>query len=137
MKFKTIYNSRVQTPGTLNTEPSLTLQSDEPEGNINTIMDKYARFGALPSLAPQAPEYVDLTNAPEDFMQAQTVILNAQAAFDALPSEVRREFDYNPANMLAFVQDESNYDRAVELGLVQKKVEPIIPRIVDTPEVSE
>ena len=40
----------------------------------------------------------------------------------ALPSDVRSRFGNNPAELLDFLNDNSNYDEAIRLGLIHAKV---------------
>lgn len=40
-----------------------------------------------------------------------------------LPATLRREFDNDPVKLLAFLQDENNRDRAIQLGLVNAPVQ--------------
>lgn len=95
--------------------PSRTIQSAEPESNINNIMARYGKGGPIPVMRPGS--YID-ASAGLDYHAAMTVVSEANQAFEALPAAVRREFHNDPQEMVAFVQEESNRDRAVELGLI-------------------
>jgi phage internal scaffolding protein len=98
-----------------------TKQSFKDECNINNIMAKYARTGVIEHGNKHAPSYGD---CPEiDFRQAMEVVLEAQETFAELPAVVRRRFDNDPANFLAFCEDPANRDEAGELGLL-KLIEP-------------
>ena len=99
---------------------SETQQHFAADADINNIMAKYAQTGYLvdPFKAPVgSPQFGDFTGVT-DFLSAQNAILNAQAAFADLPASVRKFFDNDPASLIAFLDDDSNYDKALEMGLI-------------------
>jgi phage internal scaffolding protein len=49
------------------------------------------------------------------------VLCRAEEQFEELPVEVRDRFHHDPLKLLEFVDDDSNYDEAVQLGLVEPK----------------
>lgn len=108
-------------------EKDRTVQSEEPNSNLNTIV---ARFG-LNRLAPPPMDprrYGDFRGV-HDFQSAQNVLLNAREAFMKLPAKVRQELGNDPAQLLELVHssDDKNYERAVALGLVPAKEPPAGP----------
>lgn len=124
--IRSVYNQR---PGRVLvefTEPSLTQQQFKDECDINHIMQRYRDTGFLVDPLQKVtakPQFGDFSTVA-DFMEAQNVIVRARENFEALPSQVRKEFGNDPARMLAFLEQESNYARAVELGLVEKRPDP-------------
>lgn len=98
-------------------EKTLTQQQFKDEQNINNIMKKYgaAAFSSQTQYLKQG--FADFSK-PVDFLQAKTLILQAENHFNELPAEIRKEFNNNPVNLVNFVQDEKNRDRAIELGLL-------------------
>lgn len=46
------------------------------------------------------------------------VVKNAEDAFNAVPSHVRKRFSNDPGEMIDFLKDPSNKDEAIKLGLV-------------------
>jgi len=96
-------------------------QSFKEECDINTIMKRYARTGALPAGVGLA-RYGDFTGA-EDFLEAQLTVKRANEQFEALPSRVRERFNNKPGFMLAFLEDKANLAEAKELGLLKDEVE--------------
>lgn len=98
---------------------SLTKQSFKDDCDINNIVARNADGHAITHLNRGEPQYGDFTNAT-DYLAARTQVMAAQADFDALPSNVRERMDNDPANLLAFMSDESNSEEAVELGLLPK-----------------
>lgn len=108
--------------------PSLAQQHFRDECDINIMVERFARTGVPP--APQVPAAVEF-NEVFDFQSAMNVVVEAQRGFSTLPAKVRARFSNSPGEFLAFVQDESNRDEAVALGLVPKPVpavvEPVAP----------
>nr|QJB21026.1 MAG: internal scaffolding protein [Microvirus sp.] len=103
-------------------EETLTQQHFKDECDINNIVRRYEKTGFLVDpLTPGTvqPMYDDFT-AQQDFLEAQTLIAHASQAFDELPASLRKRFSNNPAEMLAFLEDESNREEAVKLGLVSQ-----------------
>ena len=49
--------------------------------------------------------------------------------FDSLPSSLRERFSNDPSRLLAFVDDESNFDEAVKLGLLSPLPVEDIPHL--------
>ena len=97
------------------TLPSMTKQSFKDECNINKIMAKFQKTGALNHYMKFAPEYGDATQV--DYADALNVVANANTMFEELPSSIRKKFDNDPAKFLEFVQDEKNAAEMEELGL--------------------
>jgi phage internal scaffolding protein len=104
------------------TKPSRTKQAFKHEVDINRIMAKYQKTGLLP-VTNKSPLYGDFSSIP-DFETASNKLIAAQNAFDAQPASLRKRFNNNPSELLHFLQDESNRDEAIKLGLVPKP-EPI------------
>lgn len=95
-------------------EPHATKQSFKNETDINHIMARYKKTGAIDHFTRYSPMYGEIS--PLDFQTAQNVLLRAQQMFDDLPSNIRAE-TRDPAGFLAFVQDPANKDRMAALGL--------------------
>lgn len=122
MEFRTAYE-RCEHKGIEFTEPTMAQQSFKDECDVNNIIDRYTRTGVVPDYLTQTAEgvYGDFSDVG-DFTDMQNKLIQAQASFDALPSEVRRRFDDDPAKLIAFVRNKDNYDEAVKLGIVNKVV---------------
>lgn len=108
---------------TFNTEPTMTQQQFKSQCDINQIIKKFEKTGMISHLNNNAGNYGDFSTI-QNFQQNLNMVLSAQSSFDALPPEVRKRFGNNPSNLIDFVQNESNYEEAVKLGLVQKKPDP-------------
>lgn len=96
---------------------SLTQQSSKEECDINVILANVAR-GASLAESSKAPVFGDFTGSANDLHEALNLVCDAQERFDTLPANIRARFYNDPANLLAFLEDGSNLDEAVKLGLV-------------------
>lgn len=115
------------------TKPSMTKQSFKDECNINKIMARFEKTGAIDHYAKYAPTYGDAS--PLELMDAQQIIINAETMFSELPSNIRKRFHNSPEEFLEFVQDESNIVEMRKLGLAKSEAppEPPIPETPPTP----
>ena len=98
-------------------------QSHKDSCDINLIIARYGREQLAALAQSDRGFYADLSSAI-DYKSALDVVREAGEAFNALPSKIRKEFDNDPQQFLAFVENPKNYDKALELGLAKKR--PII-----------
>lgn len=99
-----------------NPDPSLTVQSERDETDINLIVERYQATGLLP-VTNVTPQWgVDVTDAPT-YQEAVQVVIDAQNMFNSLDAKLRKQFDNDPAQFLAFVDDPANADELVKMGL--------------------
>lgn len=97
--------------------PSRTKQSSKDECDINVIIRQQERGQLISHVNTQSPAYGDFaTNS--DFHDTQNRVLAAQAAFDALPSDIRSRMGNDPGTLVDFMADETNHEEALELGLL-------------------
>lgn len=95
-----------------------TKQDMKDECDINKIMARFQRTGAITHVAKYEPQY---GFAPAiEFQEATEIVRQAQQMFDDLPSALRKKFENDPAKFLDFVQDEKNADEMLELGLRER-----------------
>lgn len=108
---------------------SLARQEMAAATDINNIMKKYQKTGDLTHLTKNLPWYGDVSEIG-DFHDAILKIKQAESSFLDLPSRVRELFDNDPGNLIAFLQDPANEDKAVALGLAKKRKveEPKAPK---------
>lgn len=71
--------------------PGLTKQSFKDSTDINKILTKMAKTGALSHLDKYAGEYGDFENI--DLLEAQLRLQRGQEIFNDLPAELKREFN--------------------------------------------
>lgn len=84
--------------------------------DVNHIVKKWLS-GQAPPPASTTQHYGDFTDVP-DYATAHQRVVDAQDAFDKLPSKIRKRFDNNPGQLLAFLEVADNLDEAVQLGLI-------------------
>ena len=108
---------RVQT---FNDEPSMTQQQFKSQCDINQIIKKFEKTGLVTHLNHSQGQYGDFSKI-SNFQENLNMVMQAQMAFDALPAAVRKRFANDPSQLLDFIQDDSNYDEALKLGLVSQK----------------
>lgn len=98
-------------------DASLTKQSQADECDINKLMAKYHATGELTHVRDAIPQFGDFTSE-DDYHSALIKIRGAENAFSELPSATRAFFDNEPGKMSAWVNDQSNYKQALEMGLI-------------------
>ncbi len=115
-----------------------TKQSFKDECDINLIMAKYQKTGALAHFNKFSASYGFATS--EDFASAMRTVTIAQDMFDGLPSSIRNRFANDPSQFLEFVQEADNRAEAIELGLFpaeQEGDEVVEVRVVSEPSSAE
>ena len=98
-----------------------TQQGFRDECDINTILRKMAK-GVLP--VERSVSYGDFASAPS-FEQALTLINVAKDQFSSLSADTRARFNNDPARFLAFVNDPSNNEEMIKLGLASRHQDPL------------
>lgn len=91
-----------------------TKQTFKAETDINTILKRFSSKGVISHLAKFKPQYGDFGGS-YDFAESLDKLNKGQGIFDALPSEVRREFDQDPGKFFDYVNDPGNSERLDEL----------------------
>lgn len=136
MRFKTIYDTYEEKQGIIFKEPTMTIQSEKDNCDINVIMNRYSTCGTpLPYRTDGVqPVYADVSELG-DYMENFQRCKQAEEMFNALPSALRKELDNNPANLLPFIQDEKNKERCYEYGLLNKPVVEAPQTLVVAPSV--
>lgn len=111
-------------PTDLGSEPSVTKQEFKDDCDINKILNKFQRTGALEHYSRYSPSYGDYTAT--DYQTSLNLIKTAQTMYDALPSSIRDLYP-TPEAFLNFVQDPSNSSKMDELGLTHTTPPAIRP----------
>lgn len=106
------------------TNPSKTKQSEAAACDINNIMARYQRTGAIDHVNKWGPHYGDVPAL--DFQEAMNIIKLGEAMYADLPSSVRDKFQ-TPEEFLAFVQNPDNAAALEALGLVERAAPVAIP----------
>lgn len=113
--------------------PSLTKQQFKDQVNINNIVARYLKTGALDHLAQNAPQFADCLAVP-DYRESLEKIQHAENMFNMLPAGLRARFGNDPSQMLEFVNKEENRTEAEKLGLLKAKVSEPEPTPAPAPE---
>jgi len=94
-----------------------TKQSFKDECNINFIMKKYMRSGAIPPTNENG-RYGEATGS--DLFEAMQTVAHANSLFAEMPSDIRNKFDNDPVKFLDYMDDDSKLEEQIELGLAQR-----------------
>lgn len=117
MKFRSAWGYDVEeaseASGFRSTDPSLTVQSQSEDADLNVMMKRFGVTGQFPQNA-RVPEYGDFEHIT-DFRSAIEAVRQAQSDFDAFPAEVRAYFQNNPQMMLDFVSNPANIPQFKQL----------------------
>lgn len=97
-------------------DPSLAIQSQRDEADINTIVKNFGITGHLP-VNIRAPLQIDFEDALT-FQDAQNALVEAKRSFEAMPANVRARFNNDPGAFVDFCSTEGNEDELRKLGLV-------------------
>jgi len=105
---------------TVNTKPSRTQQQFKDETDVNLIVAKYEKTGQFARSTAKTGQYADFSEI-KDYQSMLNTVIEAQNAFQELDAKTRYRFDNDPAKLIAFMQDASNYDEGVKLGIYEPK----------------
>lgn len=106
-------------------DDSRTQQQFKDECDINVLVRRFGLTGVMPT-NPRIPMQGDFTGV-SDYQSAVNAVREAMDGFMELTADVREYFKNDPQNLLRFMQDAGNRDKAMELGLIPKPVEA--PRV--------
>lgn len=100
---------------------SRTQQQFKDDCDVNKIMEKYRRTGTITFRKNvQDGVYMNLADAP-DYQEALNTVIQAERAFEEVPSKIRLRFENDPKQFLAYLADPANHAEAVKLGLMTSK----------------
>lgn len=108
--------------------PSMTRQSEMAGCDIHNILKQFSQRGFEELVRENAArgQYLDLTELP-DYQDALDIVIRADNAFAALPSQIRDRFANDPARFIQFLSDPANQDEAIRLGLATDNRPPPPP----------
>lgn len=133
LKVFTVFNPPGDPGVDCSKDVPLTKQSFKDEADINVLIARYGEAVVASSGGEASREmfYGDFSDGL-DYLAARQSILNAEAAFQSLPAQLRDRFRNDPGELLEFIQDEANHEEAVKLGLLVRK-EPAAPAPAGAP----
>lgn len=109
-------------------DPSLAIQSQAEEADINVIVKRFGITGEIPvTQRVPFPLNVDFDEIL-DFRMAQDLMLQAQRSFESLPAHVRATFNHDPVAFADYASAPENLSQLREWGLAPKPpLEPESP----------
>lgn len=96
--------------------PSLAVQSQKDEADINVIVKRFGLTGTLPD-NPRLPTYGDFEEV-YDFQSAMQAVRSAQELFHALPATARAVFNNDPQQLIEAVDDPDRRWLLEKAGLI-------------------
>jgi len=96
-------------------DPSLAVQAEAEDCDINVIMERFGHGVPLP-MSVHVPTYGDFSGV-SDYRSALELISEADESFMALPAVVRSRFQNDPARFVEFCSDSRNAEEMRALGL--------------------
>ena len=107
------------------------IQSWKATCDMSTIIERYIRTGDSSILNHRAGFYADVTDLPKNYIELANMLQNADNFFNALPSDVKKEYDFNPAIFFAKADIDSVIARA--FGKPVEETVPFEPTVIDNP----
>lgn len=109
-------------------DPSLAIQSQKDEADINMIVRNFGVTGTVnvPAVLPSYGDYDGI----DDYRSALEAVKAAQESFGALPSAIRERFHHDPGAFLEFCENSKNLPELRSLGLANPEPAPT-PAIPD------
>lgn len=129
MKFKTVYDpaSEHDHCGIDFTMPSLTVQDEKDETDINYIVNKYAdgQKGIMTLDLGDSSQYAYLqfgdATLPGDYSTALELVSGVREEFYSLPAYVRAKFGHDPMNFINRLNDPATLEYLQKEGLYDSK----------------
>lgn len=125
MKFKTAYDPAEEHDhcGIEFTMPSLTVQDEKDETDINYIVNKYAdgQQGIMTLDLGDSSQYAYLqfgdATLPGDYSTALELVSGVREEFYSLPARVRAKFGHDPMNFINQLNDPATLEYLQQQGL--------------------
>jgi phage internal scaffolding protein len=108
---------------TKNENPSKTQQQFKDECNVNNIIAKYKKGVPITHLNNKTGVYADFTEIGS-YQEALGKVIEADKAFNDLPSTLRSKFHNSPQELIDYLNDKDKIQESIELGLRVKGKEP-------------
>lgn len=129
MKFKTAYDPAEDHDhfGIEFTMPSLTVQDEKDETDINYIVNKYAdgRKGIMTLDLGDSSQYAYLqfgdATLPGDYSTALELVSGVREEFYSLPAYVRAKFGHDPMNFISQLNDPATLEYLQQQGLYDSR----------------
>lgn len=96
-------------------DPSLAVQSQKDEADINNIVRNFGVTGQLP-VGVKIPQYGDFDGV-DDYRSAIDAVRAAEDSFMKLPSSLREKLGNDPGRFVDYAADPGNLEEMRKLGL--------------------
>lgn len=103
-------------------DPSLAVQSQKDEADINVIVKNFGVTGSV-NAPIVLPSYGDFDGV-DDYRTALEAVKAAQESFLAVPAHIRDRFHNDPQAFLEFVENPKNLPELRSLGLANPEPAP-------------
>jgi len=120
------------------TGPSLAVQSQKDDADINVIVKRFGVTGEVP-VTNKMPTYQDFEGV-FDFRTAHEAVMAGREAFMQVPAGIRAQFHNDPQAFTEFCVKPENYEMLKQWGLTKLVEEPKVPepqRVVIVSENSD
>lgn len=77
------------------------IQSWKATCDMSTIIERYIRTGDSNIINQRAGFYADVTDLPKNYVELANMLANADNFFNALPADIKKEYEFNPAIFFA------------------------------------
>lgn len=135
MSFRPVLKEQIRSCDLDCGSEEITKQSFKDECDIHIILSQYQKTGIINHITPNQPLYLDLPDQL-DYQASLNIILEAQSAFETLPSGVRDRYGNNPERFLEALNDPSQREYLEEIGVFQRKIVEAEPKIPASPSPS-
>lgn len=95
-------------------------QHQRDQCDMRMIMKNFLKTGEITHINNRSMKFLDTTQAT-DYDRSLQILLDAEEAFYQLHVDVREKFHNDPREMMQFMNDPSNLDEAIKLGLAKRR----------------
>lgn len=138
--MKTVYKMRLDDKGRQvlekMSEYSLydEIQSHFEETEIHALVDRYKLTGDPSVLNRQLGQYGDFTDLPTSLADVYKRVADANNLFEELPIDIRREYNFSPAQFFADIGSERSKEIFSKLKLSEQNDVPSVLSTGDSPD---
>lgn len=121
--IRTVYSAKVEKDGSVILSPAGVentddlIQAAKASTDIETIISYYNQTGDESVLRKYAPKYGDFTQLPKSLAEFLQLRIDSQNFFDALPVDVKKQFDNDSNKFFAQAGEKDWYE----------KLSPVLP----------
>ena len=119
-EFVTAYGPKRRAPKSFAKGSSMTKQNFKDASDVNQIVKKFRRTGAIEHLNQWQGSYGEFLNM--DYHAAMNEIAAADSMFSTIPAHVREHFKNDPQAFIDYALDESNHAQMQEWGLAHSRL---------------